>query len=134
MIMKIPTQLVVHRVSAIISESKDFNHLLQKFIMIRSFCLFSIASFSIVVKSPAGIVVFRNQTGNQKFVRCEYCQKYPNIIKQFMPRGKLPMTTETGTRFRSRILEDHIQTDYHKASDSSVFRLLKLIVRFRERN
>lgn len=46
-------------------------------------------------------------------MRCEICQKYPHIIKQFHPRGHVPMAS-MGTRYRLNTLQDHIQSDYHK--------------------
>lgn len=54
-------------------------------------------------------------------MRCEICQKYPNIIKQFRPRGKVSMATRE-TRYRSKTLEEHIQSDYHKECER-LFRL-----------
>lgn len=59
-------------------------------------------------------MIFRNTAAeNRKYVRCEMCQKYPNIIKQFHPRGAVKMAVNR-TRYREKAIDDHIQTDYHK--------------------
>lgn len=82
--------------------------------MLMFYPLLSGASFSIVATSnlPVGIVTFRNEK-KKKYMRCDICQKYPNIVKQFHPRGHVPMAS-TGTQYRLSILQDHIQSDYHK--------------------
>lgn len=54
-------------------------------------------------------------------MRCEICQKYPNVIKQFHPRGVVPMTTNA-TRYRATTLQAHIETNYHKECER-LFRL-----------
>lgn len=55
-------------------------------------------------------------------MRCEICQKYPNIVKQFHPRGNVPMASTSGTRYRSKTLDEHIQSKYHKECER-IFRL-----------
>lgn len=55
--------------------------------------------------------MLRNKS--KKFMRCEICQKYPNIVKEFHPRGVVRIAAN-GTRYRAKILEEHIQSDYHK--------------------
>lgn len=82
------------------------------------------ASFSTVAVSqlPAGIVIFKNKMkNNRKYMRCDYCQKYPNTVKQFHPRGNVPMATNEA-RYRSKTLQEHIQSSYHKECER-IFRL-----------
>lgn len=54
-------------------------------------------------------------------MHCEFCQKYPNIIKQFSPRARVPMAT-TGARYRADRLAEHIESDFHKEC-ARLFRL-----------
>lgn len=54
-------------------------------------------------------------------MRCEYCQEYPNIVKQFHPRGQVPMANHE-TRYRTNTLEEHIRSDYYKECER-IFRL-----------
>lgn len=54
-------------------------------------------------------------------MRCEICNKYPNIVKQYNKRGIVPMAT-VGTRYRSDALQEHIQSDDHKECER-LFRL-----------
>lgn len=58
-----------------------------------------------------GIVTFRKDDG--RYIRCEICQKYPHIIKQFVLKRLPRIVTANGTRFRTASLNEHLQTSYH---------------------
>lgn len=58
-----------------------------------------------------GVVTFRSS--NERFIRCDVCQKYPEIVKRYVPKRPPPITTATGTHYRADVLEDHIKTAYH---------------------
>lgn len=64
-----------------------------------------------------GIVSF--QSGNKRFIRCEFCRKYPHIIKQHNPKKVPAITTMNGTRFYSRVLTEHLDSLYHKECSKS---------------
>lgn len=58
-------------------------------------------------------------------MRCEICHKYPHVIKQFHPRGLVPMAAN-GTRYRGSVADEHIQTDYHKECER-LYRLSTIV-------
>lgn len=58
-----------------------------------------------------GIVTFR--FNSERYIRCNICNKYPLIVKRRGPTKPPAITTVSGTRFRSDILNDHIETTYH---------------------
>lgn len=54
--------------------------------------------------------------GKGNLVRCEICNKYPDLVRQLCPNRKPPpITTSIGTGNRSCILNEHIETKYHLA-------------------
>lgn len=59
-----------------------------------------------------GIVTYRHN--NERINRCEYCCKFPHIVKQHIPKKPPAITTQKGTRFYEKILSDHLNTVYHK--------------------
>lgn len=49
------------------------------------------------------------------FVCCKLCNKYPDIVKRFTYRNRLPeIVTKEGARYRSIVLENHLKQDFHK--------------------
>lgn len=50
------------------------------------------------------------------------CAKYPNIVivKQYHPRKPLRIASDEGTRFKKKVLKNHINSDCHKACASAV--------------
>lgn len=49
----------------------------------------------------------------RRFVRCEVCVNFPEIVKQ-INKKKLPaITTKEGTRYRKNIYTEHISKEYH---------------------
>lgn len=61
-----------------------------------------------------GIVTFH--LNKDRFIRCEFCRKYPNIVKQHIKKKPPSITTTIGTRFRGNVLSEHLDTLYHKES------------------
>lgn len=59
----------------------------------------------------AGIVTFRQN--KQRYIRCAICQKYPLIVKRFVAKKAPPITTAVGTRYRAKILNEHIKSAFH---------------------
>lgn len=51
---------------------------------------------------------------NERHIRCEYCRKYPHIVKQHVPKKPPAITNDNGTRFHTRVLSEHLETLYHK--------------------
>lgn len=52
---------------------------------------------------------------NRRFVRCKVCIKYPEIVRRNCDNRKpAPITTDVGVRFRTKYVEDHFATPYHK--------------------
>lgn len=64
-------------------------------------------------KIPAGFIELRVK--NRKRFQCGICAKFPNIVKQFNPRKPLAIASEAGTVARGDILENHLQSECHKA-------------------
>lgn len=64
-------------------------------------------------KIPAGFIQLRVK--NRKRFQCGVCAKFPNIVKQFNPRKPLAIASEIGTIARADVLENHSQTECHKA-------------------
>ena len=61
------------------------------------------------------IVVVPRKKGERKRIRCEVCVKYPDIIKKFCYRGRIPpICTVTGTEAQSETEISHIESDAHK--------------------
>lgn len=78
----------------------------------------SVASFSVSAKTrlPVGIVTFHldSTLNTKKYVRCEICSKYPNIVKRYCGTHHPPrITTSEGTRFLNQIVDDHVKSQYH---------------------
>lgn len=63
-------------------------------------------------KTVPGIVSFHQN--NDRNIRCDYCFKFPHIVKQFVPKRPPAITTEKGTRFYEKILVEHLSTTYHE--------------------
>lgn len=59
-----------------------------------------------------GIVSFR--WNNERHVRCDYCLKYPHIIKQYVTKKLPAIASENGTRFYEKIVKEHLNNVYHK--------------------
>lgn len=59
-----------------------------------------------------GIVEFR--VNDLRHVRCDYCFKYPHIVKQHINKNPRAITTLNGTRYFGRVLTNHLETLYHK--------------------
>ena len=48
------------------------------------------------------------------FIRCDACLKYADIVKLYAPKERIPpMTTESGTRYRTGTYTDHLRQKYH---------------------
>lgn len=63
-------------------------------------------------KLVPGIVSFHPD--GKHHIRCEYCCQFSHIVKQYVTKKPPAITTTAGTRFYSQILNDHLDTDYHK--------------------
>lgn len=51
------------------------------------------------------------------YVRCKICIKYPDIIKRYAYNQQIPLiATEKGARYRTTILQNHFEQNYHKES------------------
>lgn len=48
------------------------------------------------------------------YIRCDYCCKYPHIVKQYVPKKSPAITTDQGTKFLSNVLKEHLDSKYHK--------------------
>lgn len=56
----------------------------------------------------------RFHSNGKEHIRCDLCLKYPDTVKlNVYNRKLLPITTETGTIYRSDIIEKHLQSSYH---------------------
>lgn len=63
---------------------------------------------------PVGIVTFRLEEKIGKFVRCDICHKYPNIVKRYCEANNPPRITKSeGVRFLTNTIKDHVNTQYH---------------------
>lgn len=62
------------------------------------------------IKVP-GIVSF--QSNGERHIRCDFCWKFPHIVKQYVSKRPPAIATVKGTRFHSRILTEHLATVYH---------------------
>lgn len=58
-----------------------------------------------------GVVTFRS--GSDRFIRCDICRQFPLIVKRYGPKKPPAMTTETGTRYRQTIRDEHVRSQYH---------------------
>lgn len=68
---------------------------------------------SVKIKVPYGMVELR--VSNRNHVQCQICAKYPNIVNQFNPRKPLAIASEKGTKVYSRVVDNHVNSDCHKA-------------------
>lgn len=51
------------------------------------------------------------------YVRCDICLKYPEIVKQHTYNAQIPLiATQEGVRYRSSVLNNHFEQQYHKES------------------
>lgn len=56
---------------------------------------------------------------NERHIRCEYCRKYPHIVRQHVPKKPPAITNDNGTRFHTRVLSEHLETLYHKECEKA---------------
>lgn len=73
----------------------------------------------------ANIVPYRDKSGNkipgivsyhsggEHLIRCDYCFKFPHIVKQFITKKPPGITTEKGTRYYKDVLSHHLSSKYH---------------------
>lgn len=59
-----------------------------------------------------GIISLRSK--GQHCIRCDYCMKFPNIVKRFMSKKPPAIASTNGTRFYDKIITEHLNTAYHK--------------------
>lgn len=64
-----------------------------------------------------GIVSFHKN--KERHIRCEFCREFPHIVKQYVPQKPPAITTIQGTRYYSRTLTYHLDTQYHKECSKS---------------
>lgn len=58
--------------------------------------------------------IYRFSSNGKKLIRCELCLKYPATVKLHVYNNKLPsIATESGTRYRSDVIDKHSQSSYH---------------------
>lgn len=74
-------------------------------------------------KKIPGIVTFHKN--KEKFIRCDYCYKFPHIVKQYVPKRQPAITTENGTRFYEKILTEHLSSTYHEEC-AKAYRISKI--------
>lgn len=47
-------------------------------------------------------------------MRCSICGKFPDILRRYCTsRRPPPITTKTGTRYRTKVLEEHLASKFH---------------------
>ena len=46
-------------------------------------------------------------------IRCDACLKYPDVVKLHTPKGRIPLTMESGSRYLTDIYKDHLTQKYH---------------------
>lgn len=57
----------------------------------------------------------RNAGSSDRYVRCEICYKFPEIVRRNCTNNRPPaITSENGTRFRTQTVVDHFASTYHK--------------------
>lgn len=76
-------------------------------------------------------IPFRDKTGNlvpgifslrakgYHNVRCDYCWKFPNIVKQFISKKPPAIASANGTRFYAKIVTEHLSAAYHKECEKA---------------
>lgn len=58
---------------------------------------------------------FKHDQGTNRYVRCEICFKFPEIVRRGCNNNRNPaITLESGTRFRRQTVVDHFASSYHK--------------------
>lgn len=63
-------------------------------------------------KTVPGIVTFRSK--NDRIIRCDYCCKFPHIVKQYVTKKPPAIATVKGTRYYEKILSEHLSSTYHE--------------------
>lgn len=51
---------------------------------------------------------------NDRMVRCDYCFKFPHIVKQYVSKRPPAIICEKGTRFYEKIFSEHLSSAYHQ--------------------
>lgn len=60
----------------------------------------------------------RFRSNEKEYVRCQICTKYPETVKLYVYNKKIPaIATENGTLYRSDVVENHIDAEYHAACE-----------------